>query len=103
LDPNPKTRITVPEILDNEWFKKGYKPPKFNEEEDVNLDDVDAVFNDSEEHLVTEKKKETTPEVMNAFELISMSRVSILAISLKWTWVWLSEKRGLHLNALQTR
>lgn len=57
LDPNPKTRITVPEILDNEWFKKGYKPSEFNEEEDVNLDDVDAVFNDSEEHLVTEKKR----------------------------------------------
>jgi 5'-AMP-activated protein kinase catalytic alpha subunit len=73
LDPNPKTRITIPEILDNEWFKKGYKPPKFNEEEDVNLDDIDAVFNDSEEHLVTEKK-ETKPELMNAFELISMSQ-----------------------------
>ncbi|GLJ49585.1 hypothetical protein SUGI_1051810 [Cryptomeria japonica] len=73
LDPNPKTRITIPEILENDWFKKGYKPPKFKEEEDVNLDDVDAVFNDSEEHLVTEKK-EKTPAAMNAFELISMSQ-----------------------------
>ncbi|KAH9296520.1 hypothetical protein KI387_040108, partial [Taxus chinensis] len=73
LDPNPKTRITIPEILENEWFKKGYKPPKFKEEEDVNLDDVDAVFNDSEEHLVTEKK-ENSPVAMNAFELISMSQ-----------------------------
>eukprot|EP01018_Ginkgo_biloba_P030748 Gb_31411 [translate_table: standard] len=73
LDPNPKTRITIPEILENEWFKKGYKPPKFQEEKDVNMDDVDAVFNDSEEHLVTEKK-ETQPVLMNAFELISMSQ-----------------------------
>uniref|UniRef100_A0A0C9SAD2 non-specific serine/threonine protein kinase n=1 Tax=Wollemia nobilis TaxID=56998 RepID=A0A0C9SAD2_9CONI len=73
LDPNPKTRITIPEILENEWFKKGYKPPKFKEEEDVNLDDIDAVFNDSEEHLVTEKK-EKPPAAMNAFELISMSQ-----------------------------
>jgi len=73
LDPNPKTRITVPEILENEWFKKGYKPPNFQENEDINLDDVDAVFNDSEDHLVTEKK-ETQPVLMNAFELISTSQ-----------------------------
>lgn len=72
LDPNPKTRITIPEILENEWFKKGYTPAQFCEDESINLDDVDAVFNDSEEHLVTEKK-ETRPVMMNAFELISMS------------------------------
>ncbi|XP_019191387.1 PREDICTED: CBL-interacting serine/threonine-protein kinase 23 isoform X6 [Ipomoea nil] len=48
LDPNPVTRITIPEILKNDWFKKGYKPPHFQPDEDVTLDDVDAVFNDSE-------------------------------------------------------
>ncbi|KAK5785989.1 hypothetical protein PVK06_040613 [Gossypium arboreum] len=32
-------RITIPEILQDEWFKKGYKPPKFEQAEDVNLDD----------------------------------------------------------------
>jgi hypothetical protein len=41
-------RITIPEILENEWFKKGYKPAYYEEEKNVNLDDVDAVFNDSE-------------------------------------------------------
>ena len=40
-------RITISEILEDEWFKKGYQPPLFEKEEDVNLDDVDAVFNDS--------------------------------------------------------
>ncbi|KAF5733272.1 hypothetical protein HS088_TW17G00814 [Tripterygium wilfordii] len=71
LDPNPLTRITIPEILVDEWFKKGYKPPCFDQEEDVNLDDVDAVFNDSKEYLVTERKEK--PVTMNAFELISRS------------------------------
>ncbi|KAJ7530752.1 hypothetical protein O6H91_14G017500 [Diphasiastrum complanatum] len=71
LDPNPKSRITVPDLLENEWFKKGYTPAKFQEEEDINLDDVDAVFN--EEHLVTEEK-EQKPVTMNAFELISLSQ-----------------------------
>ncbi|PWA60912.1 protein kinase, ATP binding site [Artemisia annua] len=71
LDPNPLTRITIPEILENDWFKKGYKPPHFEQDDDVSLDDVDAVFNESKEHLVTEKKEK--PESMNAFELISRS------------------------------
>ena len=41
-------RITIAEILENEWFKKDYKPPCFEQGEDVSLDDVDAAFNDSE-------------------------------------------------------
>ncbi|XP_057980385.1 CBL-interacting serine/threonine-protein kinase 9 isoform X2 [Malania oleifera] len=72
LDPNPLTRITIPEILENEWFRKGYRPTYFKQEEGVNLDDIDAVFNDSEEHLVTERKEK--PVSMNAFELISRSQ-----------------------------
>lgn len=41
-------RITVSEILEDEWFKKDYKPPVFDEKEEANLDDVEAVFQDSE-------------------------------------------------------
>ncbi|KAF8379798.1 hypothetical protein HHK36_029247 [Tetracentron sinense] len=73
LDPNPLTRITIAEILENEWFKKGYRTPDFEQGEDISLDDVDAVFNDSEEYLVTEKKER--PVSMNAFELISRSQI----------------------------
>ncbi|XP_073142018.1 CBL-interacting serine/threonine-protein kinase 9-like isoform X2 [Henckelia pumila] len=72
LDPNPLTRITIPEILENDWFKKDYKQPCFKQEEDVNVDDVDAVFNDSEDCLVTERKEK--PVSMNAFELISRTQ-----------------------------
>ncbi|KAK1293735.1 CBL-interacting protein kinase 32 [Acorus calamus] len=70
LDPNPMTRITIQEILENKWFKKGYKPPVFEEKCEANLDDVDAAFRDSEESHVMEKK-EIQPAAMNAFELIS--------------------------------
>ncbi|KAK4760543.1 hypothetical protein SAY87_005436 [Trapa incisa] len=73
LDPTPMTRITVPEILEDEWFKIDYKPPVFDEKEDINLDDVEAIFKDSEEHHVTERKEEK-PAPMNAFDLISMSK-----------------------------
>ncbi|CAN6290834.1 unnamed protein product [Urochloa humidicola] len=72
IDPNPDTRITIAEILEDEWFKKDYKPPRFEQGEDVTLDDVDAAFNDSEEHLVAEKREK--PESMNAFALISRSQ-----------------------------
>jgi len=41
-------RITISQILQDEWFKKDYHPPSFAEEEDVNLDDIDAAFNKSE-------------------------------------------------------
>ncbi|KAK8990931.1 hypothetical protein V6N11_061964 [Hibiscus sabdariffa] len=88
LDPNPMTRITIPEILKDEWFKKGYKPPKFEEKDNTNLDDVEAVFKDSEVsrcclskrtidisvHHVMEKREEQQPTAMNAFDLISMSK-----------------------------
>lgn len=40
-------RITISEVLENDWFKKGYQPPSF-ETANVNLDDVDALFNESE-------------------------------------------------------
>lgn len=84
LDPNPMTRITVSEILEDEWFKKGYKPPVFEEKYDTNLDDVDAAFKDSDtgqgcaavpvpDHNVLEKREEQ-PVAMNAFEIISMSK-----------------------------
>ncbi|KAI4297573.1 hypothetical protein L6164_037458 [Bauhinia variegata] len=78
LDPNPATRITIAEVIENEWFKKGYKPPRF-EQADVSLDDVNAIFDESEEsqNLVFERREDVgrrSPITMNAFELISTSQ-----------------------------
>jgi len=39
-------RITIAELVNNEWFKKGYQPPRF-ETADVNLDDVNSIFDES--------------------------------------------------------
>ncbi|XP_065860073.1 CBL-interacting serine/threonine-protein kinase 9 [Euphorbia lathyris] len=72
LDPNPLTRITFSEIFEDAWFKKGYKPPHFEQDDDVNNDDVDAAFNDSKENLISERKEK--PVSMNAFELISKTQ-----------------------------
>ncbi|KAG6524044.1 CBL-interacting serine/threonine-protein kinase 12-like [Zingiber officinale] len=42
LDTNPATRITIPEIMDNRWFKKGFRQFKFYLEDDKfhSLDDA---------------------------------------------------------------
>ncbi|CAL9757627.1 unnamed protein product [Musa acuminata subsp. burmannicoides] len=74
LDPNPQTRITIPQVIENEWFKKGYQPPHF-ETPDVVLDDVDAIFDESGEgtNLVVERREER-PVLMNAFDLISTAQ-----------------------------
>ena len=48
-------RVTVPEILEDEWFRKGYKVPVFDEKEETNLDDVEAVFKDSEVSAISIK------------------------------------------------
>ncbi|KAF5947093.1 hypothetical protein HYC85_017321 [Camellia sinensis] len=51
--------ITIVKVIENEWFKKGYKPPIFANE-DVSLDDVDAIFNESRDtqNLVVERREE---------------------------------------------
>ncbi|KAL3375950.1 hypothetical protein AABB24_002743 [Solanum stoloniferum] len=77
LDPNPQTRITITEVIENEWFKKGYCPPVF-EQADVSLDDVNAIFDESasSSNLVVERRevRPSAPLTMNAFELISTSQ-----------------------------
>ncbi|KAI4964223.1 hypothetical protein ZWY2020_006835 [Hordeum vulgare] len=73
LDPNPSTRITIPQLLKDPWFKKGYKPTVFHEKYQTSLDDVDAAFGDSEEKQVKEEM-EGQPASMNAFELISLNK-----------------------------
>ncbi|KAK2659988.1 hypothetical protein Ddye_006521 [Dipteronia dyeriana] len=76
LDPNPETRITIEQIRDDEWFKKGHAPVRFPEYEDVNLDDVNAVFDDPEEGQATEQysAEDMGPLNLNAFDLIILSQ-----------------------------
>ncbi|KAK1311928.1 CBL-interacting protein kinase 24 [Acorus calamus] len=79
LDPNPNTRIRIEGIRKDEWFRKTYMPIRHGEEEEVNLDDIDAVFGDIEDQFVTEHTQESQdndggPLIMNAFEMITLSQ-----------------------------
>lgn len=76
LDPNPKTRIQIEEIKKDPWFQKNYVPVRHREDEDVNLDDVRAVFEDIEDQYVAEQSENNDggPLIMNAFEMITLSQ-----------------------------
>ncbi|CAN1341110.1 CBL-interacting serine/threonine-protein kinase 8 [Linum perenne] len=69
-------RITIEEIRDDEWFKKNYVPVRVPETEDVNLDDIDAAFDDPEEQSGAEEggSEDLGPLILNAFDLIILSQ-----------------------------
>lgn len=76
LNPNPKERIRIEGIKKDPWFRKHYVPPVHREDEEVNLDDVCAVFDDIENNYVAEQSEnhEGGPLIMNAFEMITLSQ-----------------------------
>ncbi|XP_006657117.3 CBL-interacting protein kinase 24 [Oryza brachyantha] len=76
LDPNPKARITIEQIREDTWFKKTYVAIKRGEDENVDLDDVQAVFDNIEDKYVSEQvtRNDGGPLVMNAFEMITLSQ-----------------------------
>ncbi|KAF5462027.1 hypothetical protein F2P56_018069 [Juglans regia] len=79
LDPNPRTRITIEQIRNDKWFEKGYVPVGLLEYEDVNLDDLDAIFYDGKEQKAKKPcepcgKDGVGPLILNAFDLIILSQ-----------------------------
>ncbi|KAG5559633.1 hypothetical protein RHGRI_009231 [Rhododendron griersonianum] len=72
LDPNPKTRITTAEIIEDQWFQTNYEPAVRTEcEEDINFDDVHAAFSsvkDNEKHKTTLGSKLTINETIEKIE-----------------------------------
>ncbi|KAG9133770.1 hypothetical protein Leryth_018373 [Lithospermum erythrorhizon] len=86
LDINPETRITIPEIMNHRWFKKGFKQVKFYIEDDklcsVNEEVDDAIDSCSEPALLEpeseiESRRKLSrlprPASLNAFDIISFS------------------------------
>ncbi|KAE8730984.1 Late embryoproteinsis abundant protein D-29 [Hibiscus syriacus] len=71
LDPNPKTRIKMADIKDDEWFKQDYIPAvQYDEEEDIYIDE--EAFSMSEMGSDGSRSPEA-PSRINAFQLTGMS------------------------------
>ncbi|XP_044497064.1 CBL-interacting serine/threonine-protein kinase 12 [Mangifera indica] len=86
LDTNPETRITIPEIMEFRWFKRGFKNIKFyiednklcNVEDDDQTDvgsSSDQSLSESESEIETRRKLTSLPRPasLNAFDIISFS------------------------------
>ncbi|ESW09658.1 hypothetical protein PHAVU_009G145400 [Phaseolus vulgaris] len=76
LDPNPETRMTIEQIRNDEWFQRSYVPVSLLEYEDVNLDDVNAAFDEAEEQRADQQcdNEDMGPLMLNAFDLIILSQ-----------------------------
>ncbi|XP_068645073.1 CBL-interacting serine/threonine-protein kinase 12-like [Aristolochia californica] len=86
LDTNPETRMTIPEIMETRWFKKGFKHIKFYIEDDrfCTVEDEDEEGSVKSELSEAESEPESVPErrglglprpaSLNAFDIISFSR-----------------------------
>ncbi|XP_051207623.1 CBL-interacting protein kinase 8 isoform X3 [Lolium perenne] len=74
LDPKPDTRIRIEEVRNDEWFKENYEPIREVDNEEVNLDDVNAAFDDPEGDTEHTFDDEAGPLTLNAFDLIILSQ-----------------------------
>ncbi|GLT97544.1 hypothetical protein SLE2022_151030 [Rubroshorea leprosula] len=73
LDPDPKMRIKIPEIVEDPWFQTDYVPScGYICDEKIYLDDVSTAF-DSVEDNDAERKMHKSSSFINAFQLIAMS------------------------------
>ncbi|KAF6176046.1 hypothetical protein GIB67_000140 [Kingdonia uniflora] len=77
LATNPDNRITIPEIMETKWFKKGFKHVKFYIENDkfCNVDDHDVDYETEPEFHLNRPKPLGLPRPasLNAFDIISFS------------------------------
>ncbi|KAE9598922.1 hypothetical protein Lal_00022336 [Lupinus albus] len=82
LDPNPKTRISITRIMDNSWFRKGYKQieaskcPPLSNRDGEDFMDIEAAFsspNSEASTMLTREEYAMKPYYFNAFDLISIS------------------------------
>ncbi|CAL9071709.1 unnamed protein product [Musa textilis] len=101
LDTNPQTRITIPELMEHPWFKKGFRHVRFYIEDDQlhSLDDasrsqqepVEADDSGSESDTSVASCPESSshdrqrrqglprPPSLNAFDIISFSKAFVLS------------------------
>ncbi|KAK7265298.1 hypothetical protein RJT34_32916 [Clitoria ternatea] len=72
LQPRPGKRITIPDIIEDEWFQTDYKPSCASEfDQSINLDDVNTAF--TIEEKITDSRISNSSSFINAFQLIAMS------------------------------
>ncbi|KAL6544868.1 CBL-interacting serine/threonine-protein kinase 20 [Orobanche minor] len=77
LSPNPNSRVTLSQIMENMWFKKGFKRIEFPDIDFDNEDNsprsiLETIDSDNEDVLT--KPASLKPHCKNAFDIISLSQ-----------------------------
>lgn len=79
LEPNPKARITIPQLMETAWFKRGFKREKLPTVEDeisssISPADVETAFSgETTPTLRDQTPAAAKPATLNAFDIISLS------------------------------
>uniref|UniRef100_A0A0A9H7D0 non-specific serine/threonine protein kinase n=1 Tax=Arundo donax TaxID=35708 RepID=A0A0A9H7D0_ARUDO len=77
LHPNPSTRISIAEIMENSWFRIGLDARLFNYTmhpiEDVMPVDMDMTFDSLNNNTIDSKQASEKLANLNAFDIISLS------------------------------
>lgn len=85
LDPSPSTRVTMAKLMENYWFRKGYKKietPESPQGQDRNklISDIHAVFecessgSRDTDPPINSCRSPVRPSPFNAFDIISLSK-----------------------------
>lgn len=76
LDPNPRSRIGIPRLMEIPWFRKGFKAnrpvSRDDVDDDIGLADVDSAF-ENREATKADQELKSKPTLLNAFDIISFS------------------------------
>ncbi|KAL6538682.1 CBL-interacting serine/threonine-protein kinase 20 [Orobanche gracilis] len=76
LSPNPNSRVTLSQIMENMWFKKGFKRIEFPDidfaEDNSPRSILETIDSDNEDDLT--KSASLKPHCKNAFDIISLSQ-----------------------------
>ncbi|XP_057422381.1 CBL-interacting serine/threonine-protein kinase 21 isoform X1 [Lotus japonicus] len=74
LEPSPAKRITIPDIIEDEWFKTDYSPACATEFDQIIDSDDDSAASDSTEEKTDKSTIPKSSSFINAFQLIAMSQ-----------------------------
>jgi 5'-AMP-activated protein kinase, catalytic alpha subunit len=101
LDPNPSTRISMENIMENPWFRKGIdaKLVRHNlQAKDIPPMDMNADLNS---HVPAESKQQEAkkPSNLNAFDIISLSN----GLDRSGMFEESEKKRGSKFTSTKTR
>ncbi|KAJ1433515.1 Serine/threonine-protein kinase, active site [Sesbania bispinosa] len=78
LEPRPAKRITMPDIIEDEWFQADYSPTCGSElDQIINLDDDSVAFDSIEDHKKQRTRLGSTHNILETIEKIEAAATDV--------------------------